>query len=183
MCMKRNVVSRETGFPARLQLIENGKGSVLALSGRLWLSHDVYDSKAVDCERGVAAPPDGLACSSLSRGYSLVIIRGVLEGMGSGSRGACAGERQTAATPRWGIRRAAVGCGSRFEAERSQHTDSMRDKGNAFGRHSDVAYPGITRAPAPCAPTLFRAILCASGITPVPDPFGVCGAPDFFTAR
>ncbi len=53
MCMKRNALSRETGFLARLQLTENGKESILALRGRLLLPHDVYDSKAVECERGV----------------------------------------------------------------------------------------------------------------------------------
>ncbi len=77
MCMKGNVVSRETGFPARLQLIENGKGSVLALSGRLLLSHDVYDGKAVEYERGVPAPPNGSVRYSLHRGYILVSGRTV----------------------------------------------------------------------------------------------------------
>ncbi len=45
--MKRNVVSRETSFRARWQLIENRKESILALAGTLSLPHDVYDGKAV----------------------------------------------------------------------------------------------------------------------------------------
>ncbi len=81
--MKRNAVSRETGFPARWQLTENRKESILALAGRLSLCHDVYDGKAVECERGVSRRRDGLECSSLSRGYRLVIIGGVLECIGN----------------------------------------------------------------------------------------------------
>ncbi len=74
MCMKRNVVSRQTGFAARWQLIEKKrKGSILALSERLLLTHDVYVGKAVKCEWGVPAPPDRFVCSRLSRGYILVI--------------------------------------------------------------------------------------------------------------
>ncbi len=73
MCMKRQGVSRETGFPARRQLTENRKGSVLALSRRPLLPHDVYDGKAIECERGVPAPLDKFVHSSLSRGYNLVI--------------------------------------------------------------------------------------------------------------
>ncbi len=73
MCMEINGVSRETGFPGKLQLTENKKESILALAARLSLPYDVYDGKAVKCERGGPAPLDGLAVSSLSGGYILLM--------------------------------------------------------------------------------------------------------------
>ncbi len=138
MCMKRNVVSRETGLPARMQPIENKTERLLARAGRRLLPYDVYDGKGVGCERGVPEPADGFVDSSLSRGYILASHRP----RNCGVNGECrlsvyAGERQTEATGsfqdtgepsqgwhgdpgdghsrarrpcHWGIRRAAVLC-------------------------------------------------------------------------
>ncbi len=56
--MKRNVVSRETSFPARWQLIENRKESILALAGHFRYPTMCMMAKQLGADRGVPAPPD-----------------------------------------------------------------------------------------------------------------------------